>query len=303
MANEAFNYMPPEEMYRVTRGISKDWGMEHYDAPKKSVLYKSFKFTIPTAMRRTMSELRTRLDQSFPGPGKYEPDLHFANPVHKPILRAAKNSFVSAIIRGQPKPGPGAYFSVSKGSFLGELDRSRKLRGPAVDKNEGHSFISEAQYLAQQSPGPGAYSPLMAQTAPNKGETSAFRKLKRVKSTAVVEPGPGHYYHKDYRNFPKDSKPVIDPTRPRAPRPTMNKGNPPTAIEIHAKQTKHVPGVGAYKDYLTPLQSFPSDPKLIHFATSLSKAPRFPQSVSSLSFTKGPGYYSHEDDQDELKKL
>lgn len=297
------SYMPVEEMYRVTRGISKDWGMEHYDAPKKSLLYKRLQFTIPKAMRRTMSEVRTRLDQTFPGPGKYEPDLRFTAPVHKPLLRAAKNSFVATILRGPPRPGPGAYFSVNKGAFLGELDRSRKLKGPAIDKSEGHSFISEAQYRSSQSPGPGAYSLEITRTAPNKGESSAFRKPKTIKQTSVVNPGPGHYYHKDYTNFPKSSKPVIDPIRPRAPRPVMGKGNPPTAIEIHAKQTKQVPGVGAYKDYLTPLQSFPSDPKLIHFASSLSKAPRFPQSVSSLSFTKGPGHYSFEDDVDELKKL
>ena len=296
------NYMPIEEMYRVTRGISKDWGMEHYDAPKKSLLYKRLQFSIPKAIRRTMSETRTRLDQTFPGPGKYEPDMRPTVPVHKPLLRAAKNSFVSTILKGPARPGPGAYFTVGKGGFLGEVDRSRKLKGPAIDKSEGHSFISEAQYLSHQSPGPGAYS-LETKTAFNKAQTSAFRKPKIVKPTSVVVPGPGHYYHKDYTNYPKDSKAVIDPIRPRAPRPVMGKGNPPTAIEIHAKQTKQVPGVGAYKDYVTPLQSFLRDPKLIHFASSLSKAPRFPQSVSSLSFTKGPGHYSFEDDVDELKKL
>jgi len=78
----------------------------------------------------------------------------------------------------------------------------------------------------------------------------------------------------------------------------MGKGNPPTDIEIHTKQTKQVPGVGASKDYVTPLQSFLNDP-----VSSLSKAPRFLQNVSSLSFTKGLGHYNFEDNVDKLKKL
>ena len=275
--------------------------MEYYDAPKKSVLYKSFKYTVPKAMRRTMSEVRSRLDQTFPGPGKYEPDMKFPNPVHKPLQRAAKNSFVSTLLRGPPQPGPGAYFTSPKGQFFGQLDRSMRQRGPAIDKSEITSFISEAQYLARQSPGPGAYTPQLPQTTSHKGETSAFRKVTSVKHLHVPEPGPGHYYHKDYRNYAKDTRLQLDPTRPRPPRTVMGKGNPPTAIEIHAKQTKNVPGVGAYKDYLKPLESFPSNPKLIRFASALSKAPRFPQSVSSLSFTKGPGHYNLEDDVDKLR--
>jgi len=46
-------YMNPEEMYKVTRGLTTEWGVEGYEVTKKSATYKRKDFRFPKSARNT----------------------------------------------------------------------------------------------------------------------------------------------------------------------------------------------------------------------------------------------------------
>ena len=83
----------------------------------------------------------------------------------------------------------------------------------------------------------------------------------------------------------------------------MPKSHPPTALEVRSKLTAFVPGVGSYERATAPLDGFITDPKKIRLALMKSEGNRFPEDVvKARAFTKGPGTYNQEDDEDILKK-
>lgn len=120
-APPAANYMPVETMYRLTRGVESEWGIEGYYVAPKSAVYKPMKKTFPKSNRQTFFEDAKKKEKD-PGPGAYahdrgkKMDLKAIDPEWKvsqgAFKKCARNTEIDTIIKAakkQPVPGPGEY--------------------------------------------------------------------------------------------------------------------------------------------------------------------------------------------------
>ena len=301
-------YMPPEEMYKVTRGIAGEWGIEGYEVPCKAILYGKEKHTFAKSLRKTQSEERLKVQGEIPAPGMYDPKVKFElkSKTHRPVFKAPRNTYIDAVFKAPKLPGPGQYFPTDRNPSKPE---AKKVRGAAIGLSSGLNYLSTCEFYGQESPGPGAYfqeakGMKLAKTASEK-PSHFFRSPAAPKSKDKDLLGPGTYYTKDYVENIKSPLPKLyrDPIRTSVPRPIMPKSTPTTSLEVHARLTKFVPGVGFYENATKPLDGFVTDPKKIRLALNKEKGTRFPEDViKSRTFTVGPAKYNPEDDEDELKK-
>lgn len=115
------SYIPIESMYRLTRGIERDWGIEGYNVPLKSAYYKPLKKSFPKSLRKDFHEdAKRRIND--PGPGTYSPDhgkmidLKKIDPewavAQGAFKKSPRTSEIDTIIHNAKKyrfPGPGEY--------------------------------------------------------------------------------------------------------------------------------------------------------------------------------------------------
>lgn len=301
-------YMTPEEMYKVTRGIAGEWGIEGYEVPRKPILYGKEKHTFSKSLRKTQSEERLKVQGTIPAPGEYDPKVKFElkSKTHRPVFKAPRNSYIDLILKAPKLPGPGQYFPTERNPPKPD---AKKIRGAAIGMGTGLNYLSTCEFYGFESPGPGAYfeqpKGLKMAKASSAKPSYFFRSHALPKPKDKDELGPGKYYTKDYVENIKSpqSKLHTDLTRPAAPRPIMPKSTPITASEVHAKLTSFVPGVGEYKDATKPLDGFITDPKKIKLALNREKGTRFPEDIiKNRAFTVGPGKYDQLDDEDEIRK-
>ena len=299
-------YMRPEDMYRITRGLTEDWGVEGYTVNPKSATYKRLEFKVPKDERKTFLDvLKKRAGE--PDPTKYQKDLtkHRKPPEHKPIFKAPRNTYIDVIIKNGPKtPGPGAHFKTAKGTTS---EKTLKVRGPSFGKEEGLSYLSTCQVHGLETPGAGHYFQL-----PKASGNVVKATLKPSYFFVLPKPGkklekdrigPGTYHAIDYVRDPKKDKLYHDPVRAQSARPAMNRAKRVTTAEEVPKVTKGVPPVGVYKNSTKTTESFKSLSKDIHFYVAKEKQlHRFPEmQVAQHKFVPGPGAYKEEDDETRLR--
>lgn len=302
-------YMSPEEMYKVTRGIAGEWGIEGYEVPCKAILYGKEKHTFAKSLRKTQSEERFKVQGEIPAPGKYDPEVKFAlkSTTHRPVFKAPRNTYIDAVFKAPKLPGPGQYFPTDRNPSKPD---AKKVRGAAIGLSSGLNYLSTCEFYGHESPGPGAYFQQQKELKIAKSASAKpsyfFRSHGPAKSKDKDPIGPGTYFSKDYvENIKSPTEKLYrDPIRTSVPRPIMPKSTPITALEVHAKLTKFVPGVGFYENSTKPLDGFVTDPKKIRLALNKEKGTRFPDDViKSRMFSVGPGKYNQEDDEDAVKKL
>jgi hypothetical protein len=297
--------MSPEDMYKVTRGLTTEWGVEGYLVAKKSATYKRMDFKFPKSERKTfLDELKKRAGE--PDPTKYQKDETKKRkpPEHKPIYKAPRNTYIDTILKnGGKTPGPGAHFKKEKGD-KGVTD-PKKIKGVAFSKEEGLSYLSTCQYYGGETPGAGHYfqQPKGAPAKKHLKPSFFFVAPKAVKKPEKDKIGPGSYYTTDYVQNPKKDKLKKDPVRSQSARPIMNKAKRITTAEQVPKVTLGFPGVGQYKDVNKTTEAFKTLSKDIHFYLAKEKQlHRFPeQDVAMRKFVPGPGAYKEEDDETKLK--
>lgn len=295
--------MNPEEMYRITRGLTTEWGVEGYQVTKKSATYKRKEFKFPKSERNTfLDELKKRANE--PDPTKYQVDTlkHRKPPEHKPIFKAPRNTYIDAIIKvGGKTPGPNAYFKVPKGA----KPEIKKGRGVSFGKEQGLSYLSTCEFYGQETPGAGQYfqNPKGSQSKPHLKPSYFFVVPKAEKKPEKEKIGPGSYYTTDYVRDPKKDKLHKDPVRAQSARPIMNRAKRVTTAEQVPKVTLGNPAVGQYKNYTKTTDSFKTLSKDIHFYVAKEKElHRFPEpDVAVHKFVPGPGAYKEEDDETKLR--
>jgi len=296
-------YMNPEEMYKVTRGLTTEWGVEGYEVTKKSATYKRKDFKFPKSARNTfLDHLKKRAGE--PDPTKYQVDesKHRKPPEHKPIFKAPRNTYIDAIIKvGGKTPGPNAYFKLPKGS----KSQTAKVKGPSFGKESGLSYLSTCEFYGGETPGAGHYfqNPKGSVSKPQLRPNYYFIAPKVEKKPEKEKIGPGSYYTTDYVRDPKKEKLTKDPVRAQSARPIMNKAKRITTAEQVPKVTLGNPPVGHYKNSTKTTEAFKTLSREIHFYVAKEKElHRFPeQEVAAHKFVPGPGAYKEEDDETKLR--
>mmetsp|Transcript_15702 Transcript_15702/g.28653 ORF Transcript_15702/g.28653 Transcript_15702/m.28653 type:complete len:350 (-) Transcript_15702:2457-3506(-) len=269
------SYMPIETMYRLTRGVESDWGIEGYYVAPKSAVYKPIKKTFPKSQRRTFFEDAKKKEKD-PGPGAYARNRdQKADPKNKNLdpewataqgafKKCARNTEIDVIIKTAKKfelPGPGTYKPTPKYSQAqvkkDSSNADKEVPLGKIDKAEGLNYLTTVQFMANTTPSsweymkaPQVVEKVMEMTKPRTTSLKWVKppppKKKPSKDDPEVKLGPGAYnpFGEPAPTDFKKVKPLL--TEERKPQAFFPLSKAPNAIVAASKAAKYVACVGMY---------------------------------------------------------
>lgn len=156
------NYLPIDQMYRLTKGDGGEWGIEGYQVPKKCQIPSYIDPAFGKQKREFLKEIEKRAKD--PDPRKYAPDpkkqfetewLKKPHSIQGGIQKYKIDTHLDKLVKKSALiPGPGTYF---------KKDKSDKSKPKSVGtlgkfgKSEGTDFLTNAQFHASETPGAGHY--------------------------------------------------------------------------------------------------------------------------------------------------
>jgi hypothetical protein len=101
--------MDISEVYRITRGISDDWGMSEYSPPRKYGTYRSISYDMPKEDKKSFITRVARDASKTPGVGKYNLSLTWKTS-NGTISKTPKQTFIDRISKDyRNTPSPNSY--------------------------------------------------------------------------------------------------------------------------------------------------------------------------------------------------
>lgn len=156
------NYLPIDQMYRLTKGDVGEWGIEGYQVPKKCQIPSYVDPAFGKQKREFLKDIEKRAKD--PDPRKYAPDpkkqfetdwLKKPYSIQGGIQKYKIDSQLDKVVKKSALiPGPGSYFKEEKS------EKSKAKNTAALGKfgkSEGGDFLTNVQYHAGETPGAGHY--------------------------------------------------------------------------------------------------------------------------------------------------
>ena len=153
------NQSLPQQVIESLLPEAKQWGLEGYHVPRKTQLFTTREHKVPTAKLRSLFTEAEKKAKD-PGPSNYSPTSeqltkrYWLKTTGK-FARGKRQTLIDDVIKRSPAvPGPGAYNKLEKGKV--EQSPNKILLG-VMNKTQGVNFLSNMEFLGEESPGVGKY--------------------------------------------------------------------------------------------------------------------------------------------------